>query len=437
MTDQNELSDREIEILKLVATGASNKEIAYKLSISPNTVKVHLKNIFAKIGVMSRTEAAMYAVKRGWVGESVHLNIVSEENHFRKIQSQIINISPKIRNIATIILIIFFILIMLYVITNKQSHVLSTDVEQKQLGKKEIPRWILHTNIPISIYNHVAISFEDQIILIGGCNDKEVLNTVYVFDTENEKWSEGTSLPKPLYDVGIVKIGGELFIPGGKTLDGITLNELNVFNLKNKSWRQGSALPYPVSDYGIAEFEGKLYVFGGWDGRTYYDDILRYSPDINKWDTIGKLDTSLRGLRAMSIQDGISLLGGFDGRLVYNRHQRILFSSGNIYEYREEKLPLPYPLYDFALTGTADMIFIYGGLSIDSNNNPLIHQYIYTVNEWQSFNMYQDKSYLGSAMVSYGSQIYILGGIESNSFVASNQNISFPAFYIQYIPSLR
>ncbi|MGB9521235.1 MAG: response regulator transcription factor, partial [Anaerolineales bacterium] len=64
MSENNELSEREIEILKLVATGASNKEIAYKLSISPNTVKVHLKNIFAKIGAMSRTEAAMYAVKK-------------------------------------------------------------------------------------------------------------------------------------------------------------------------------------------------------------------------------------------------------------------------------------------------------------------------------------------------------------------------------------
>lgn len=59
------LSERETEILKLVAEGNSNHEIADRLSLSENTIKFHLKNILQKLGVSNRTEASTYAQKEG------------------------------------------------------------------------------------------------------------------------------------------------------------------------------------------------------------------------------------------------------------------------------------------------------------------------------------------------------------------------------------
>jgi len=59
------LSAREMEVLKLAATGISNKEIAEQLFLSPRTVQVHLGNIFNKLGVASRTEAILYGLRRG------------------------------------------------------------------------------------------------------------------------------------------------------------------------------------------------------------------------------------------------------------------------------------------------------------------------------------------------------------------------------------
>ena len=57
------LTDRELEVLKLVAQGLNNREIAKRLFISENTVKNHVRNILEKLQLHSRMEAAMYAVR--------------------------------------------------------------------------------------------------------------------------------------------------------------------------------------------------------------------------------------------------------------------------------------------------------------------------------------------------------------------------------------
>jgi DNA-binding NarL/FixJ family response regulator len=59
------LSDREIEVLRLLARGLENTEIAHALNISPRTVKNHVSNILTKLGLPNRVQAATYAVRRG------------------------------------------------------------------------------------------------------------------------------------------------------------------------------------------------------------------------------------------------------------------------------------------------------------------------------------------------------------------------------------
>ena len=61
------LTERETEVLRLLAQGRSNKEIAHGLSIGEKTVKTHVSNILSKLNVPSRTQAALYAVRIGLV----------------------------------------------------------------------------------------------------------------------------------------------------------------------------------------------------------------------------------------------------------------------------------------------------------------------------------------------------------------------------------
>lgn len=61
------LTARELELLKLVASGLSNKAIAQTLSVSVNTVKYHMKNVLEKLGAQNRTDAVMHAIRIGLV----------------------------------------------------------------------------------------------------------------------------------------------------------------------------------------------------------------------------------------------------------------------------------------------------------------------------------------------------------------------------------
>jgi two-component system response regulator NreC len=70
VTRQKDLSDREEEVLRLIAQGYSNKEIAANLNISVKTVESHKTNLMEKLELRSRTEIVRYAVRQGWLQDT-------------------------------------------------------------------------------------------------------------------------------------------------------------------------------------------------------------------------------------------------------------------------------------------------------------------------------------------------------------------------------
>jgi DNA-binding NarL/FixJ family response regulator len=66
-TRSTDLTAREVEVLRLIAKGATNREIADQLVISEGTVKNHISNILSRLGLRDRTQAAIYARENGWL----------------------------------------------------------------------------------------------------------------------------------------------------------------------------------------------------------------------------------------------------------------------------------------------------------------------------------------------------------------------------------
>lgn len=61
-----DLTEREMDVIRLLADGLTNREIALRLDVRPRTIKFHLDNIYSKLNVNTRTEAAIYALRHGW-----------------------------------------------------------------------------------------------------------------------------------------------------------------------------------------------------------------------------------------------------------------------------------------------------------------------------------------------------------------------------------
>jgi DNA-binding NarL/FixJ family response regulator len=63
------LTEREVEVLRLISRGASNRVVAQQLVISPKTAGRHIENIYAKINVSSRASAALFALQNGLLND--------------------------------------------------------------------------------------------------------------------------------------------------------------------------------------------------------------------------------------------------------------------------------------------------------------------------------------------------------------------------------
>ena len=442
--ENSELSERELEILRLVATGASNKEIALQLFISSNTVKVHLRNIFSKIDAASRTEAAMYAVRIGLVqGGPVPLppkdspltpSLPAEQAAVAAEPLPAWRRWPLwVTLLAGLILVsIGGIAYSLGRRSTPQPTIMTPASSPSQSAA--FLRWHTLAPLPTARRGLALTAFENRLFAIGGETSQGITGALDVYNVDTDTWTALTSKPTPVTNVFAAVINGLIYIPGGRhgPMDNEITSQLEIYDPVLDQWHSGASLPYPISAYALQAFEGRLYLFGGWNGETYLSTVLMYDPALDNWQERTPMPTA-RAFSGAAVAGGkIYVIGGQAGDtpLVVNEVYTPARDNTEGKSPWETGFPIPDPRQGMQVATIADAIYVLGGTNQSNSNYGLI--YIPQSNTWQSLEPSPQPLGVSFGLVSIGPQLYITGGKVDD--LLSDQNLTYQALITLSIP---
>lgn len=314
-----ELSDREIEILQLLANGLSNKEIAAKLFLSVNTIKVHLRNVFAKIDVQSRTEATLYAIQHGHVTVVVdQLSGAIEESP--SVPTILIEPPLPIGKRATLIGLVA-VSIGLALLIGPQS-IAQSGSQAQPFSDSALTNaafnsaasetaWQALTPMTLARGRLAATSIGTQIIAIGGEANGGVTSLVEIYDSVTQRWRLGSNKPTPIANVSAAVVANKIIVPGGYTVSGVPTTTVEAYDLTTDSWSRLSPMPAPRFAYSIAVYNDQIYVFGGWDGSNYSNSVFVYDAMNDRWTTRTPMPIARGFSGAAVLENAIYVVGGY------------------------------------------------------------------------------------------------------------------------------
>jgi len=328
------LSDREMEILRLVATGATNQQIARGLVISANTVKVHLRNIYAKLGVQSRTEATMVAVRQGWVTVPRAVGAILEPEVLEATTEP----APTVLDLATpspaptwsrvspvkrlgllAALLVALLLAVLPEVLEGQGNNGVPNPIQGVFPTATAPtgapaaRWRTRAQMPTPRDGLAVVEFRGLIYAIGGVDNDGVTGKVEVYDPQTDSWTVRRAKPVPVAFAQAVAVGDKIYVPGGIGSDQQAQDVLEIYDPAQDRWETGETLPRALGAYAAAAQGENLFLFGGFDGQAYLNSVYHYDVQSGRWEE-RKPMTQARGfLGAAAMGDLIYVVGGLDG----------------------------------------------------------------------------------------------------------------------------
>lgn len=480
---QAQLSKRELEVLTQVATGASNRQIADALVLSIYTVKTHIRNIHSKLGVQSRTEAAMLALQKGWIAvpsdndpasnngdDSETVDSLPETDHESPADSDAVTSAegdepptgtpmPPVTNTVlltqqrplmlagwqqiylTCALVLALLVMLVPMLPDQDSPIevyqpgpiLQTGVMQGPVAPTPAPpapkNWAFHAPLHSPRAYLSAVVYGDDIYAIGGVgNDNQAIALLERYTPKTNQWTTQSLKPNPAANMAAAVHDDQIYIPGG--CDGNAenvLDTLDIYDPNANSWTVGPSLPEPRCLYGLTVFEDELYLFGGWDGQTFRDTIFALAPNDDAWRPLAATLPQPMGSMGVTVfSQTIYLAGGYDGQAEFK--QTYTFEPST--ETWMEQTPLQAARGGLGLVATPKQIYAIGG----GWNEPVGFSEVYdpATNQWNTFATPFDNAWRNMAVVGVDTEFYALGGRQEQAFM--NAVTSYQYVHTIFIP---
>ncbi|MCO5205312.1 MAG: LuxR C-terminal-related transcriptional regulator [Anaerolineae bacterium] len=448
------LSERELDVLTCVASGASNKEVAEQLSISPHTVKVHLRNIYAKLGASSRTEAVTSAMQQGYLAEfaptedttptSESATAASAESSF-PVESTAAEMEPAAAEannpgqrrrwivIAVAALLLVAVSAIFYatrvVDTSTSTPTPAGEFVEEPLGTS---RWFVSRPMPQPAANMASASIGLDVYFVGGESAEGVRNAVDIFNTRDKTWITAADKPTPVADAAAAVLAGQIYVMGGTNADGQPTNTVEAYSPTNNAWRTVTGLPSATNGSVAVASDSEIYLFGGQDEQgDYLSTVYAYNPGADSWRPLPSLTAPRANATGGLVQNQIVVTGGVNETGTLATCELLDIVSETWSECPSMLLPRSNAQGAVIL----DRFYVIGG---DAGSETLFSEYYDANNRsWQVVNMPMlddatDWTDLGVANVE--TRIYVVGG-RINSKLSDANYVYSPLVYQYFIPS--
>ncbi len=477
-TDElSQLSERELEVLTQVATGANNRQIAETLVLSVHTVKTHVRNIYSKLGVQSRTEAAMLAVREGWITlpGSEPDSASSEQPEptaeppaqptstpaiepdggptpattpdWLPHQPPPLAVWQQLYLVGAILLaVVVAVAPFLPAAESQQPTEIAyqtapffrTDINITPQPAQPTPappapqHWAFHAPLRSARAYLSAVVYQNQIFAIGGIGtDNQTTGLLERYTPETNLWTVQATKPTATANTTAVVVADKIYVPGGCGGQRGVLTVLEIYDLLRDQWVTGASLPAPRCAYGLVAFAEQLYLFGGWDGQTFRDEIYRFSPTTDEWTLLDvTLPQPMGYVGVTQYEETIYLAGGYDGQAEFKETYIFSPTFTTLDEAWLTQAPMQFARSGFGFVATSNRIYAIGGGSDEPI--PVSEVYNPQTNRWETLATPFDTAWRSMGVAAIGTRFYAIGG--QNEVGLMDAVTSYQSIYSYFIP---